>query len=142
MNMALYPSQEWCDAWRNALNNDAAVAETGKNWGVGFNGNWIFQIEPGGGLDKTTYVYLEAAAGKCTDACLLDDPATKSPGFLVTGSYADFKPVVKGEKDFIEGVVKGVFKLKGDMAKIMRNAKFIRAVANSISSFQNEYLGE
>jgi len=142
MNMALYPSQEWCDAWRNALNNDAAVLETGKNWGVGFNGNWIFQIEPGGGLDKTTYVYLEAAAGKCTDACLLDDPATKSPGFLVTGSYADFKPVVKGEKDFIEGVVKGVFKLKGDMAKIMRNAKFIRAVANSISSFKNEYLGE
>jgi hypothetical protein len=28
------------------------------------------------------------------------------------------------------------------MAKIMRNAKFIRAVANSISSFDNEYLGE
>jgi len=140
--MALYPSQEWCDEWKNALNNDPAVAETGKNWGVGFNGNWVFQVEPGAGLENVTYVYLEAAAGKCTDACILGDPSEKDPGFFVIGSYADFKPVVKGEKDFIEGVVKGIFKLKGDMAKIMRNAKFIRAVANSISSFPNEYLGD
>jgi putative sterol carrier protein len=140
--MALYPSQEWCEAWKEALNNDPAVAETGKNWGVDFNGHWLFQVEPGGGLDKTTYIYLETAAGKCSEAKVIEDPATKNPGFFVIGSYADFKPVVKGEKDFIEGVVKGVFKLKGDMAKIMRNAKFIRAVANSISSFENEYLGE
>jgi hypothetical protein len=49
---------------------------------------------------------------------------------------------VRGEKDFIEGVVKGIFKVKGDMSKIMRNAKFIRAVADSISSFEASYLGE
>lgn len=138
----LYPSQEWCEAWQNALNNDEAVAETGKNWGVDFNGNFIFEVQPGGGLDQTEYVYLEAAAGKCSDARLVKDPSEVDPGFYVIGSYADFKPVVKGEKDFIEGVVKGIFKLKGDMSKIMRNAKFIRAVANSISSFENEYLGD
>ncbi|MBL7204898.1 MAG: SCP2 sterol-binding domain-containing protein [Desulfobacteraceae bacterium] len=138
----LYPSQEWCEAWQNALNNDEAVAETGKNWGVDFNGNFVFEVQPGGGLDQTEYIYLEAAAGKCSDARLVKDPSEVDPGFYVIGSYADFKPVVKGEKDFIEGVVKGIFKLKGDMSKIMRNAKFIRAVANSISSFENEYLGD
>lgn len=140
--MALYPSQEWCEKWQNALNNDSAVAETGQNWGVGFNGNWVFEVQAGDGLEETVYVYLEAAEGKCTEACILNDPSERDPGFLVTGGYGDFKPVVKGEKDFIEGVVKGVFKIKGDMGKIMRNAKFIRAVANSISSFPNEYLGE
>ena len=134
--MALYPSQEWCDEWKNAMNNDAAVVETGKNWGVGFNGNFVFELQPGGGLDETVYVYLETEAGKCSDSCLLDDPSKKDRGFYCTGSYADYKPVVKGEKDFIEGVVRGIFRLKGDMAKIMRNAKFIRAIANSISSFQ------
>ncbi|MDQ7783070.1 MAG: SCP2 sterol-binding domain-containing protein [Desulfomonilaceae bacterium] len=140
--MALYPSQEWCEQWRNALNNDTAVAETGRNWGVDFNGNWVFEVQPGDGLDKTVYVYLEASGGSCTEACILADPSERDPGFIVVGKYGDFKPVVKGEKDFIEGVVKGVFKIKGDMGKIMRNAKFIRAVANSISSFPNEYLGE
>lgn len=140
--MALYPSQTWCDEWKKALNNDPAVEKTGKNWGVDFNGNWIFELQPGDGLEATAYVYLESAAGKCTDSQMLDDPSLKDPGFYCTGSYGDFKPVVKGEKDFIEGVVKGIFKIKGDMGKIMRNAKFIRAIANSISSFENEYYGE
>jgi putative sterol carrier protein len=140
--MALYPSQEWCDDWKEAINNDPAVAKTGKNWGVDFNGNWLFEVTPGSGLDETVYIYLEAAAGKCTDAHMLDDPSTVNPGFIVTGSYSEFKPVVKGEKDFLASVVKGAFKLKGDMTRIMRFARFIRAVANSISSFESEYLGE
>ena len=140
--MALYPSQEWCEEWQKALNNDPAVLETGRNWGVGFNGHWLFEVQPGDGLEQTVYLYLETAEGKCTLAKMIDDPAQVTPGFLAIGSYGRFKEVVKGQKDFIEGVVKGVFKLKGDMSKIMRNAKFIRAVANSISSFPNEYLGE
>ena len=140
--MALYPSQAWCDEWKDAINADEAIAKSGKNWGVGFNGNWLFEITPGSGLEETTYVYLEAAEGRCSDARILDGPPDGKPGFLVTGSYADFKLVVKGESDFLALVVKGTFKLQGDMFRIMRNAKFIRAVANSISSFESEYLGE
>jgi putative sterol carrier protein len=124
------------------MNLDEAVAETGKNWGVDFNGNWLFEVTPGGGLEETVYLYLEASAGKCTDSRIIDDPSTVEPGFSVSGSYADFKPVVKGEQDFLAGVVKGKFKLKGDMTRIMRNAKFVRAVANSISSFESDFLGE
>lgn len=138
----LYPSQEWCDAWKQALNDSAAVAETGQSWGAGFNGNFIFEIQPDGGLEKTTYMYVETEGGKCTSARLLTDPSEADAGFYCSGLYSDFKPVVKGEKDFLEGVIKGSFQLKGDMTKIMRNAKFIRAVANSISSLESEYLGE
>jgi putative sterol carrier protein len=138
----LYPSQEWCEAWQKAINESPAVQETGQNWGVDFNGNIVFEVQPGDGLETTTYVFMEAQGGKCSDARILEDPSLKEYGFYVTGNYADFKPVVKGEKDFIEGVVKGVFKLKGDMSKVMRNAKFIRAVADSISSFEAQYLGE
>ncbi len=140
--MALYPSQAWCDEWKNAINSDQRIAETGKKWGVGFNGNWLFTVTPGGGLDDTVYLYLEAAEGKCSDARMLIDPSQVDAGFTVTGSYADFKPVVKGEGDFLAAVVKGTFNLQGDMVKIMQYARFIRAVANSISSFESEYLGE
>jgi len=140
--MAIYPSQEWCDEWKKAINDDEAVARTGKNWGVDFNGNWLFEVTSGGGLEETAYVFLEAAAGKCSDARMLENPAEEDPGFVVTGSYVDFKPVVKGEADFLAAVVKGNFKMRGDMVKMMQYAKFIRAVANSISSFESEYLGE
>jgi putative sterol carrier protein len=140
--MALYPSQEWCDAWKEAINHDPAIEKTGEKWGVDFNGDWLFTVTPGAGLEETVYVFLKAAKGKCSEAHFLDDPADVNPGFVVTGSYADYKSVVKGEKDFLALVVKGTFKLKGDMGKMMRFARFIRAVANSISSFESEYLGE
>ena len=140
--MALYPSQEWCDQWKTAINADPRIAETGRTWGVDFNGNWLFQVTPAAGLERTAYVYLEAAAGRCSAARLLDDPSEGEPGFVVTGSYADFKRVVKGEADFMAAVVKGTFKLQGNMLKVMQYAKFVRAVANSISSFESEYLGE
>jgi putative sterol carrier protein len=138
----LYPSQQWCDEWKKAINTSQAIMSTGKNWGVGFNGNLVFEIRPGAGLDKTTYLFISSAAGKCTDCRIIEDPSTVDYGFHVTGDYSNFKEVVKGDKDFIAGVVTGIFKLSGPMFRIMTNAKFIRAVANSISSFEAEYLGE
>ena len=139
---ALYPSNEWCEEWKKAINDSERCAEKGKNWGADFNGNWVFELTPSGGLTKTTYVYLGAKDGKCTDARLLNDPSEADAGFYAVGPYEEYKKVVKGEKDFIEGMVRGIFKLRGDMSKIMRNAQFIRAVADSISAFEAEYLGE
>jgi putative sterol carrier protein len=140
--MALYPSNEWCQEWQQAINSNESIEESGKKWGVDFNGNFLFEITPGGGLEKATYLYLEAKAGKCTDARLVEDPSEVDVGFFCTGAYEAFKPVIKGENDFIEGVVRGVFKLKGNMMKIMMHAKFIRAVANSLSTFPSEFLGD
>jgi putative sterol carrier protein len=139
---ALYPSNEWCEEWKKAINSSDVIEKAGKNWGVDFNGNFLFEITPGAGLDTTAYLYLEAKAGKCTDARLVEDPSEVDAGFFCTGSYEAFKPVVKGEKDFIEGVMKKNFKLKGNMMQIMMHAKFIRAVANSLSTFESEFLGD
>jgi len=138
----LYPSNEWCEEWKKAINNSENCAEKGKNWGVGFNGNWVFELTPGAGLDRTTFLYMEAIGGKCVAARVIDDPSAVEAGFYATGSYEEYKKVVKGERDFIEGMIRGLFRLKGDMSRIMRNAQFIRAVADSISSFEAEYLGE
>ena len=138
----LYPSNEWCQEWKNIINSSDATKEAGKDWGVDFNGNWIFEITPGSGLDKTTYVYLEAKAGECTDARLIDDPSEVEVGFYCTGPYEEFKAAVKGEKDFIQGVVRGTFKLKGNMMKIMKYGGFIRIVANSLQGIDSEFLGE
>jgi putative sterol carrier protein len=138
----LYPSQEWCDEWRKAINASQRIKESGKRWGVGFNGNMVFEIQAGGGLESTTHVFMAATAGECSECKIIEDPFTVDYGFYVKGNYADFKEVVKGNKDFIVGVVTGLFKLEGPMLKIMTHAKFVRAVANSISSFEAEYLGE
>ena len=110
--------------------------------GSRFNGDWLFEVAPGGGLEEPVYLFLKAAEGKCSEARMISDPTGVDADFTVSGSYTDFKPVVKCQSGFLAGVVKGTFKLNGDMVKIMQFARFIRAVANSISSFDGEYPGE
>jgi putative sterol carrier protein len=138
----LYPSNEWCQAWKDAINSNDAAKDEGKDWGTGFNGNWIFEITSGGDLDNTTYIFLEAKAGECTDLRLINDPSEVEAGFYCTGSYEDYKAAVKGEKDFIQGVVRGTFKLKGNIMTIMKYGGFFRIVVDSLQSIDSEFLGE
>ena len=138
----LYPSNEWCQEWKNAINSSENIKEAGKDWGVDFNGNWIFEITAGGGLDSTAYMYFEAKAGECTNIKLIDDPSEVEVGFYCTGSYEDYKGVIKGEKDFIQGVVKGTFKLKGNIMTVMKYGSFVRILVDSLQKLESEFLGE
>lgn len=139
----LYPSQEWCDAWKEAINNSEDAEKTGKNWGLDFNGTFLFEILPDAGLDKATYIYLNDTGGKCKEARIVSGPDEVGAGYHVKGPYSVFKKIVKGELHFIESLITGkVRRITGDMGKLMRNASFIGFVAESISSFEAEYLRE
>ena len=138
----LFPSPEWCAECKDKLNESEAVAQTGKNWGVDFNGNWVFEAQPGAGLEQATYLYMEMKGGKCSDCRIIDDPSEVDAGYYGYGSYADFKAVVKGEKDFIGAAMNGDFKVKGDMSRVVKNAKYVAALARVLASVDSKYLGE
>ena len=138
----LYPSNEWCEEWKKAINNSPKCVEKGKVWGVDFNGSMVFELLPSDGLTEKTYIYLDVKGGKALESRIINDLSEVDAGFICPGQYEQYKKVAKGEVDFIEGLLRGLFTLKGDMAKIMRNAQFIRGLADSISAFDSEYLGE
>jgi len=140
----LYLSNEWGEAWCKSINGSKACTEGGKAWGVGWNGKFVFEVQPGSGLEETKYLYFDFSAGECHEARLIDDPSKVDPGFISSGPYGDFKKVAKGEGDFVAMTMKGTLKLKGDMSKVMGNFAFIRALADSIKAIPEEvtYLGE
>jgi len=101
---ALYPSQAWCDEWKKAINANSAIKEAGKNWGVGFNGNLVFEIQPKGGLETTTHVFMAVEAGECMECRIIEDPSTVDYGVYVKGNYSDFKEVVRVTKTSLPGL--------------------------------------
>ena len=137
----LYPSQEWCDEWKNAINSNKACREKGENWGVEFDGTFLFEIAADEGLQETRYIYFDGKGGTCHQARIVPGPQELQVGFHVRGPYSIYKKVVKGEMHFIESLVRGkIRRLSGDFGNIMRNAPFIGELAASISSFEAEYL--
>jgi putative sterol carrier protein len=138
----IFPSPEWCSECMKKLNESEAVAATGKNWGVGFNGNWVFEAQPGAGLEQPIFLYMEMGGGKCSDCRIIGEPSEVDAGYYCYGSYGDFKAVVKGERDFIGAAMKGDFKVKGDMSRVVKNAKYVAALARVLSTVDSEFLGE
>ena len=117
-----FPSQEWVNALKDAINTSEAYREAAKTW----EGDFFFVIEPD---DTTTLqapvtLYMDLWHGECRDAYVVEDPQRhKQPEFVITAPYRTWKRVVTGELDPIQAMMTRQLKLKGNLVKIMRSVK-------------------
>jgi putative sterol carrier protein len=160
--MVLYPSKEWLEEYRKMLNQSKEYKEAGKGWGVGWNGDFIFQIEniP---IDKisvedltadqakelkeyiingTSYSYIQLKDGECKGARPLKDPKEVEVGFIMKGPYENWKKLTKGEIDATRGLLARKFKLEGNMAKVMQYTRAANIMTNISSSIKTEFIEE
>ncbi len=160
--MVLYPSKEWLEEYCKMLNQSKEYKEAGKGWGVGWNGDFIFQIEniP---IDKisvkdlptdvakelkeyvingTSYSYVQLKDGECKGVRLLKDPKEVEVGFIQKGPYENWKKLTKGELDPTRALLARKFKLEGDMAKVMRYTRAANLMTKISSSIKTEFIDE
>lgn len=160
--MVLYPSKEWLEEYCKMLNQSKEYKEAGKGWGVGWNGDFIFQIEniP---IDKisiedlpadlakelkeyivngTSYSLIQLKDGECKGTRPLKDPKEVEVGFIMKGSYENWKKMTKGEIDATRGLLTRKFKLEGSMAKVMRYTRASSIMTNISSSIKTEFIDE
>jgi len=161
-NMVLFPSKEWLEEYCKMLNRSKEYKKAGKGWGVGWNGDFIYQIEniP---IDKisiedlpadlakelkeyvikgTSYSYIQLKDGECKGTSLLKDPKEVEAGFIMKGPYENWKKMTKGEIDAIRGLLTREFKLEGNMAQVMRYTRAASIMVNISSSIKSEFIDE
>jgi len=68
--MAKFFTQEWCDLYKEAINNSAAYEEAAKTW----EGDFYFITEPGGPIKEKGYMYVDLWHGKCRGCEVVTDP--------------------------------------------------------------------
>jgi len=147
--MVLYPSLKWLEEYRKMLNQSKEYKEAGKGWGVGWNGDFIFQVDniP---VDKisvkdlpadvakelkeyvingTSYSYLQLQDGECKGVRLLKNPKEVQVGFIQKGPYENWKKITRGELDPTRALLARQFTLQGDMAKVMRYTRAANLMA-------------
>jgi len=160
--MVLYLTKAWLEEYRKRLNQNKEYKEAGKGWGVGWNGDFIFQIEniP---IDKisikdlpadvakelkeyvikgTAYSYVQLKDGECTGARPIKDPKEVKVGFIEKGPYENWKKMAKGELDPTRALLTGKMKLEGDMAKVMRYTRAANLMAKISASIKTEFPDE
>ena len=115
--MAIFPTEEWLNAFMEKLNSDENYARIASRW----EGDMIFSIEPSGNLNKQLTYYLDLWHGKCRDAYIVDNPLETRAMLKLNAPYDNYVRLLKGEIEPMQALLTRKINLKGNMAVLMRN---------------------
>jgi len=133
-------AEEWIDAYKEKLNESDQYSHAGEGWGEGFNGDFIFEIQPDDTYDgEPVYLYLKLKNGACLDAYVAEDPESEDNGFAFRGAYSNWKKLVDGELDPVEGMMDGTFELDGDMQKVMQYSQAAIVMTETAGDIDAEF---
>ena len=124
--MVKFLSGAWAAEYCKALNNSAGYKQAGKGW----KGDFIFVAEREDGT--VTRLWIDLLDGICRGTAELKKDDKKDAAFVMSGPYANWKLVAQKKLDPIQGLMTGKFKLKGDMAMVMRYTKAAIEMVNAI----------
>jgi putative sterol carrier protein len=131
-----FPGEEWIKAYKEELNKNEAYAEAAKDW----EGDFLFIVTPDEGLDREMVFYVDLWHGKCRDAYMVPSREAKTAEFVYEGPYSNWKKLIMGQLDPIQSLLMRKFKLKGNMAKIMRYTKAASELVKTASKVPTEFI--
>lgn len=133
--MPLFGTEEWIKAYMDKLNKNEAYAEAASWW----EGDFVFIIRKDGPLDHDLFMWIDLWHGKARDGKVLTSPDEVDAAYIYEGPYSNYVKLVEGKLDPIQGLMTGKFKLKGDMAKVMRAVKAAQELVRTITLTETEF---
>lgn len=154
--MPKFGTEEWAEAYAKALNENEAYREAAGPKGFppnGWEGDFIFVIEPSGPVTEEILMWVGLYHGDCTGAKILGKdekyqvikPEEKAPEgtigveFVYSASYDNWVKILKKELDSVKALLGGQAKLQGDMAKVMRATKAAQEMVNTTTIIDTEF---
>lgn len=126
--MARFPSNEWVQEYAKKLNENQAYKDAGKTW----EGDITFVVEKDEAFPNNAYMYLDLHHGECRRALYADSPdQVPEAAYAYKGPYSNWRRLVEGQIDPIQGLLSGKFRLDGSLMEIM---KYIRAAKEMVST--------
>jgi putative sterol carrier protein len=111
-----FPSDEWIKELSRQLNASESYEKAAKDW----EGDLVFVVEPDDAYDGTAYLFLGLYHGKSTDAAMIGSEDEREAEFVIRAPFSNWRKVIEGKLDPIQGMMTRKLKVKGNMVKIMR----------------------
>ena len=129
-----FGSAEWLTEYMNKLNANNDYLEAASTW----EGDFIFVVEPDGGLDHEVRFYVDLWHGKARSGRALNPGEEVSSEFVFSGKWGNYAQLIDGKLDPIKGLMTRKFALKGDMKKVMRAVKAANELVKTILMVDTE----
>src|SRR5919199_1343782 len=133
-------SQEWADAYKQALNESKVYRQAGKGWKwtVGL----VVEAEPDKNVPEDQGLFLDLYEGEARDVRAVTGEQARKSDFVISAPYTQWKKVMLKELDPIRGMLQGKLKVKGDLPPIVRYTKASQEMAECTSRVEVEFPDE
>lgn len=137
-----FGTQEWAEAYVKAINANENYRDAAGPKGFppdGWEGDFLFVVEPSGNLDHEIRMFVGLYHGECTGSRVLKEGEETDAEYIYSGPYDAWEQVLKKELDPIRGLLAGKFKLQGDMAKVLKATRAAAELVNSTTTIDTEF---
>ena len=149
--MVKFGSPEYAELLIDAINSNEAYAKAADWW----EGDFVFQAEPHGGLNHQINIWVGLYHGKCTGSKILTEgedytllekghqPSGKpfEVEFVYTARIDVWEKILRKELDPIRALLSGQAKIQGDMAKVLRATDAAKELVASATTIETEFYG-
>ena len=129
-----FGTQEWVDDYIEKLNANETYAEAAATW----EGDFVFVVEPDGGLEEEIRFYVDLYHGKARSGRQLQPDEEQESTYVFSGKWSMYSLLIDGKLDPLKGLVSGKFKLVGNMAAVMRAVKAAKQLVETIKMVDTE----
>jgi len=111
-------SSSWIDAYRAQVQQSQSYRKAAATWEGDLT--LVVQADASRTIPSDLFIYMDLWHGDCRDIRLVDAEAGGKAKFVITGGYARWKQVIRGELEPIKALMQGKLTLKGNLAYIVR----------------------
>ncbi|HHH40952.1 MAG TPA: hypothetical protein ENK56_02975 [Chloroflexi bacterium] len=130
-----FATDAWVKRLCEELNKSERYREAAKKW----EGDLYFIIEPEGRLTEKVFMYMDLWHGECRQAFVAEDENAVSPAFRMWAPVSIWKRIIDGKLDPMQALLTRQLKMKGNMAKIMRNVKAAQELVRCATMIPTEF---
>jgi len=120
-------SQEWVEAFAQAINESEAYREHAATWEHGPVA-LVINAAPELGWEETRSIWLDLHRGRCRQARIVSRAEAEEAPFVIYGDYGQWRGLVEGKFDLLPALMRGRLKLKGDLKVIVKYVKAAKAL--------------
>lgn len=137
-----FPSAEWCAAYKDAINANAAFKAAHKEWTHGAVA-MVVTADPAIGLPADQAMWLDVHQGTCRDCRLVGREEAEKAAFVIVAGYARWKEVIRGLLDPTKGMMQNKLKLtKGHMPTMVKFVTASKELVASTSRVPTQFIDE
>lgn len=134
-----FPSAEWTEAFKNAVNASAGYRAAGKGWTHG-QVAYVLKADARIGTTEDMAMVLDLHAGECRGAMYVPASQAQDAEFVIVAEYPKWKEVLSGQVDPTKAMMQNKLKLqKGHLPTIVKYVVASKELVQSATAIDTDF---